>query len=57
MIKAIEYFEKAIELTRNEESMINLCSMLAGAQTQFKILTKYSNAPNAMNFFNNFAQQ
>ena len=36
--RAVELFEKAIELTRSEESMTNLCSMLVGAKTQFKVL-------------------
>jgi hypothetical protein len=39
--KAVELFEKAIELTRSEESMVNLCCMLIGSKTQFKVLQKY----------------
>jgi hypothetical protein len=38
--RAIELFEKAIQLTRSEDSMNNLCSMLVGAKTQFKIISK-----------------
>ena len=44
--RAVELFEKAIQLTRSEDSMNNLCCMLVGAKTQFKILQQYSNAPN-----------
>lgn len=40
LLRAAELFEKAINLTRNEESMLNLCSMLIGAQTQHKIVSK-----------------
>ncbi len=51
LLHAVGLFEKAINLTRNEESMLNLCSMLIGAQTQYKILHKFSNqAFNIVNF-------
>lgn len=40
--RAVELFERAIELTRNEESMTNLCCMLVGAKTQFKVLNHLS---------------
>ena len=48
---AVELFEKAIDLTRNEESMLNLCSMLIGAKTQYKILSKFNTQ--AFNIVNN----
>ncbi len=40
--RAVELFERAIDLTRTEESMMNLCSMLVGAKTQFKLLSQMS---------------
>lgn len=43
--RAVELFERAIELTRNEESMTNLCCMLVGAKTQFKVLNHLSQNP------------
>jgi len=45
LTRAVELFEKAIQLTRSEDSMNNLCCMLVGAKTQFKILQQYSGAP------------
>lgn len=45
--RAVELFEKAIQLTRSEESMTNLCCMLVGAKTQFKVLNKLSQNPEA----------
>lgn len=52
--RAAYLFDKAIDLSRNEESMINLCSMLIGAKTQFKIFHKYSSQlqSTALNYFN-----
>jgi hypothetical protein len=41
----VELFEKAIQLTRSEDGMNNLCCMLVGAKTQFKILQQFSGAP------------
>lgn len=45
LTRAVELFEKAIQLTRSEDSMNNLCCMLVGAKTQFKILQQFSGAP------------
>jgi import receptor subunit TOM70 len=51
LTEAIELFEKAIQLTRSEDSMTNLCCMLIGARTQNKILAELSSNPN-MDFRN-----
>ncbi len=45
LTRAVELFEKAIQLTRSEDGMNNLCCMLVGAKTQFKILQQFSGAP------------
>jgi hypothetical protein len=42
---AVELFEKAVQLTRSRESMTNLCCMLVGAKTQFKVLNHFSTSP------------
>jgi hypothetical protein len=41
LAKAIDLYEKAINLARNEESIRNICSMYIGAKSQAKILEKY----------------
>lgn len=53
--QAIELFEKAIQLTRSEDSMTNLCCMLIGSRTQNKILGQLSGAQvaSATNDFTN----
>ena len=40
--RSIELFEKAISICRNEDSLANACSMLIGAQSQRKILSRFS---------------
>jgi mitochondrial import receptor subunit TOM70 len=52
--RAAYLFDRAIDISRNKESMINLCSMLIGAKTQFKIFHKYSSQlqSTALNYFN-----
>jgi hypothetical protein len=54
--RAIELFKSAIDLARNEEAMINIYSLLLGAQTQHKMLSNYQNYSDAVGFFNNFQQ-
>lgn len=56
--RAVELFERAIELTRNEESMTNLCCMLVGAKTQFKVLNHLSqnNPANNLDLLNTIAR-
>ena len=46
LTRAIELFEKAIQLTRSEDSMINLCCMLIGSRTQNKILSQLNSSTN-----------
>lgn len=55
--RAVELFERAIQLTRSEESMTNLCCMLVGAKTQFKVLNQLSQNPAAnLDILNNISQ-
>ncbi|CAF0836289.1 unnamed protein product [Brachionus calyciflorus] len=55
--RAVELFEKAIQLTRSEESMTNLCCMLVGAKTQFKVLNQLSQNPGAnLDILNSISQ-
>jgi len=47
--RAVELYEKAIQLTRSEDSLTNLCCMLVGAKTQFKVLQQYSQQMSSAN--------